>query len=114
MDTYKIGDTKEVDLGSYGIHTVRIANMSECTTETSETACGFVVEFSDIIDNHVVKSANTNVGGWRESEIRSYINNDIFNALPSICKMLLQQQQLYQVMEALKHSILKHKVNCTY
>ena len=46
----KVGDTKEVDLGSFGTHTVRISNMSKCTNgETSETACGFVVEFADII-----------------------------------------------------------------
>ena len=30
-DLYNIGDTKEVDLGSFGTHTVRIANKSECT-----------------------------------------------------------------------------------
>ncbi len=46
---YDVGDTKTVDLGSLGIHTVRIANMSACTAETSETACGFVVEFADNI-----------------------------------------------------------------
>ena len=28
---YDVGDTKTVDLGSLGIHTVRIANMSTCT-----------------------------------------------------------------------------------
>ena len=46
---YNVGDTKEVDLGELGKHTVRISNMSACESETSETACGFVVEFADII-----------------------------------------------------------------
>ncbi len=80
---YKIGDTREVDLGSFGKHTVRISNMSECTTETSETACGFVVEFADIISNYKFNSTATNVGGWKDSELRTYINGTIFNALPS-------------------------------
>ena len=80
---YHVGDAKEVDLGDLGTHTVRISNMSECTTETSETACGFVVEFADIITQQRFNNSNTNVGGWRDSEIRSYVNNDIFNALPS-------------------------------
>ena len=64
--------------------TVRIANKSECTNgETSETACGFVVEFADIITKQQFNSTNTNVGGWRDSKIRTYINSTIYNALPS-------------------------------
>ena len=83
VKNYNVGDTKEVDMGDLGTHTVRIANISECTTETSETACGFVFEFADIITNQSVNSTNTNVGGWTKSAIRTYISNDIFNALPS-------------------------------
>ena len=81
---YNVGDTKKVDLGELGKHTVRIANMSECTNgETSETACGFVVEFADIISEHQFNSTRTNVGGWKDSEMRTYINGTIYNALPS-------------------------------
>ena len=80
---YNVGDTKEVDLGTLGTHTVRIANKSECTTETSETACGFVVEFADIITEQPFNSTNTNKGGWRDSELRTYINDTIYKSLPS-------------------------------
>ena len=81
---YNVGDTKEVDLGDLGTHTVRISNMSECTNgETSETACGFVVEFADIITEQEFNSTDTNVGGWKDSEIRTYVNGTIYNALPS-------------------------------
>ena len=81
---YHVGDTKEVDLGFFGKHMVRISNMSECTNgETSETACGFVVEFADIITTHQFNSTNTNIGGWKDSEMRTYINGTIYNALPS-------------------------------
>ena len=82
-DVYNVGDTKVVDLGTLGTHAVRIANKSECTTETSETACGFVVEFVDIITLQQFNSTNTNVGGWRDSEIRTYINGTIYKSLPS-------------------------------
>ena len=80
---YNVGDTKEVDLGSFGTRTVRISNMSACTTETSETACGFVVEFANIIAEREFNSTETNVGGWKDSEMRTYVNNTIYNALPS-------------------------------
>ena len=83
-DKYNVGDTKEIDLGDLGTHTVRIANKSECTNgETSETACGFVVEFADIITKQSFNSTNTNVGGWRDSEMRTYVNGTIYESLPS-------------------------------
>ena len=81
---YNVGDTKNVDLGELGTHTVRIANMSECTNgETSETACGFVVEFADIITTQKFNSTNTNEGGWKDSELRTYVNGTIYDSLPS-------------------------------
>ena len=81
---YKVGDTKEIDLGDLGVHIVRVTNKSECTNgETSETACGFIVEFADIITNQPFNSKGTNVGGWRDSELRTYINDTIYNGLPS-------------------------------
>ena len=83
---YKVGDTKEIDMGDYGTHTLRIANMStpsECSTEGfSQTACGFVLEFADIIGEYVMSEANTNVGGWPGSEMYTFVNNDIYNAIP--------------------------------
>ena len=83
-DKYNVGDTKEVDLGEFGTHTVRIANKSECTTETSETACGFVVEFTNIITRfNGMNTTSTNVGGWKDSEMRTYVNSTIYEALPS-------------------------------
>ena len=87
---YNVGDTKTVDMGTLGTHTIRIANKStpaECsTTGFSQTACGFVLEFADIIISHVMNSSATNIGGWPASEMRAYVNNDIYNALPSELK----------------------------
>ena len=92
-DSYNIGDTKEVDLGTLGKHTVRIANKStpsECSTSGfSQTACGFVLEFEDIITTHVMNSTDTNVGGWPASKLYTYVNNDIYNMLPSDLKNVI-------------------------
>ena len=84
ISNYAVGDEKEIDLGNFGKHIVRISNTSACTNgETSETACGFVIEFTDIINNQKMNSSNTNVGGWPATEIRTYLNETIYNALPS-------------------------------
>ncbi len=81
---YQVGDTKEVDMGELGTHTVRVANTSSCTNgETSETACGFVVEFADIVSTQTMNSNRTNVGGWPASAMQTYVNGTIYNALPS-------------------------------
>ena len=88
---YEVGSTKEVNLGTtYGTHTLRVANTStpsECsTTGFSQSACGFVLEFADIITKHNMNNTNTNVGGWPASSMYTFVNTDIYNALPSDLK----------------------------
>ena len=81
---YNVGDTKKVRLNGFKNHTVRIANKSECSNgETSETACGFIIEFADVISQKNMNSTPTNMNGWVGSELRTYINNDIYSSLPS-------------------------------
>ena len=59
---YEVGDTKTVDMGSFGTHTIRLANLTPCDGSLeSETACGVVLEFADIITKHNMNSTNTNV-----------------------------------------------------
>ena len=91
-EVYNVGDTKEVTVegytnGSEQTFTVRIANIStpeECNSEGfSQTACGFVVEFVDIITENAMNSTSTTKGGWPASEMYSFVNDTIYNALPS-------------------------------
>ena len=90
ISQYNVGDTKSVNLGTYGTHTLRIANTStpsECSTSGfSQTACGFVLEFADIITTHKMNDTSTNVGGWPASSMYTFVNNDIYNAIPSEIK----------------------------
>ena len=87
ISQYSVGDTRKIYLGTYGTHTLRIANTStpnECDTEGfSQTACGFVLEFADIIAIYKMNDIVTNVGGWPATLMRTFVNNDIYNALPS-------------------------------
>ena len=84
---YKVGDTKIVNLGTYGTHTIRVSNTtrpSECDTSGfSQSACGFVLEFADIITTHVINTTSSNKNGWPASSMRTFVNNDIYNALPA-------------------------------
>ena len=94
-EKYHIGDKKKVKLqinGEEQTFTVRIANMSkpaECNSRTfSQTACGFVVEFENIILNKRVHDSNTQVG-WEYTELREYILNELYDTFPSDLKSVM-------------------------
>lgn len=83
---YRVGSEKEVEIDGTS-YTVRVANNTtpdECNgTDFSKTACGFVVEFVDVVEQRSMNSTDTNAGGWEASEMRTYVNGDFFNKLPS-------------------------------
>ena len=94
-EAYPVGATKtfEMDLdgdGTNEVYTLRIANNttpSECSGEGfSQTACGVVLEFVDVItmhrfnpyDNLVTANGNGNKGSWPYSDIRAYLNSTTY------------------------------------
>lgn len=83
---YRVGSEKEVEIAGQN-YTVRVANNTtpeECNrADFSQTACGFVVEFVDILITGSMNSTNTNVGGWPATEARELANGEYFNYLPS-------------------------------
>ena len=111
LSAYNVGDTKGIALEEFtntetdsdGLYTIRIANKTntgdECIKEKNEagetyskTACGFVIEFVDIITEHNMNPKGTykdveydtgwNVDGYPASAMYTYIKNDIYNSLP--------------------------------
>ncbi len=83
---YSVGDTKTIDMGSLGVHTVRVVNNSrpsECSNPGfSQSSCGLVIEFVDIVSSNRMYETNFNYGGWENSIARTYINNELFGYLP--------------------------------
>lgn len=95
---YKVGNTKNIDLGVYGTHKIRIANNStpdECNYgDFSQTTCGFVLEFADIITTYDMNETNTNVGGYPSSSLYTFLNNNIYNSFPDEVKNIMMQTQV--------------------
>ena len=91
-NAYPVGSEKEVEIGGTS-YTVRVANNTtpaECSGNVfSQTACGFVVEFVDIIEKRSMNSTNTNAGGWPASDMRTYANGDFLNKLPEDLKNII-------------------------
>ena len=84
---YNIGDTKEVTINGVD-YTVRLANKTtgehcgDNDTAYSQTACGFVVEFVDIITQMTMQNTATNVGGYPATLVYDYLDNTLFGQLP--------------------------------
>ena len=81
---YNVGAEKEVliDGKEYRVRVANNSTPSECgNSEFSQTACGLVFEFVDVIENRVMNTENTNSGSWSASEMRTYVNGDLYNKL---------------------------------
>ena len=90
---YPVGATKEIEMdidndSTNETYTLRVANNttpSECSTEGfSQTACGFVVEFAEIVTNHRMNPSGYDAngkgskGGWEHSDMRAYLNSTTY------------------------------------
>ena len=115
--SYPLGAEKTIEMDIDGdntneTYTLRVANNTtpaECsTTGFSQSACGFVVEFADVISKYRINpyvSGDTTTpgvkskGGWEYSDMRAYLNSTtyayesidysttgIYNKLPSDLK----------------------------
>ena len=94
---YSVGSEKKVEIdvdgdGTAESYTVRIANNShygdDCMddqgkTLDSKTACGFVVEFVDIVEQRAMNDTPTNKNGWPATEMRTYLNGEFLAKLSS-------------------------------
>lgn len=106
---YNVGDEKEISLGKYGNHVIRVANTTmptECSTEGfSETACGFVLEFADIITNHSMNDNGDSSNGWPDTNMRTFLNSDIYNLLPVVLKNGIIDTKVLSMRESSSSSI---------
>lgn len=77
---YKVGDTRSVKLAKLGTFTVRVSNNSnyDCSLQ-SKTACGFVVEFVDVIEKRQMHYFASNLNGWTKADLRTYLNGEFKN-----------------------------------
>ena len=91
---YNVGDTKEVimdvnDDGTDETYHIMVVNTTACTTETSETACGLVLQFQELLnitnaENKKMNTSGTSVGGWPATDMRTYLNGTIYDKLKDV------------------------------
>ena len=114
---YNIGDTKEVTINNVD-YTVRLANKStgdhcgDNDTGYSQTACGFVVEFVDIITKMRMQNSQTNVGGYPATLVYDYLNNTLPSQLPPELQSAIKPTRVisgYETITMIQH--MEHHIN---
>ena len=95
---YPVGSRKQVAMdmdndGKDELYTVRLANTStpnECRNSTmSQTGCGIVIEFVTIPAFHRMNASDTVSGGWKQSEMITYLNGEFYNKLPEDLRSII-------------------------
>ena len=94
---YIVGSEKII-LMNNKLYTLRLANNStptECSrTDFSQSACGFVIEFVDIVEKRSMNSSRTNVGGWPATAMKTYLNGDFYNSLPEELRNVIKDTKV--------------------
>lgn len=89
---YDIGDTRSISIDNKK-YTLRLVNKSShdwCDNEAySQTACGFVVEFAEVVEKRKINPTKTNAGGWPGTDLYQYANGDFYNKLPNDLKSII-------------------------
>ena len=79
---FSVGDTKDITLKNGEKITMRIIGIRHDITPDGHKAAltWEMVDFME--DRHVMNKSCTNEGGWASSEMRRYLNEDVFALLP--------------------------------
>lgn len=72
----------------YGAERYRFANDS-----SRKTGASFICE-NLLYHKHNMNSTNTNVGGWENSAMRTFVNNRVYSAFPTVWKSIIRQAQI--------------------
>lgn len=79
--TFSVGDEKELQIGDETYH-VQILGFNHDDKSDGTGKAGITVGLKEIMTTKkVMNSASTNVGGWKDSEMRTYVNGNVYNNL---------------------------------
>lgn len=95
-DTWKIDDTKSLDLGSEGIVNMQIVamNADEKADGTGYAPITWVSEYL-LKTSHRMNATNTTLGGWEKTEMRSYLKETVMPLIPDEVRRRIVEVKKY-------------------
>lgn len=85
-DVYKVGDLVPIDLGTYGVHNMQIVafDADDKADGNGKAAISWVSQ--GYIARRRMNPTNSNAGGWEASEMRTWLQSEIYSAIPTDAK----------------------------
>ena len=100
------GKTITMDLDNDGTdetYHVMTVNNTDCTNKSSETACGMVYQFKELLkissDDSKMNLERTTVGGWPATRMRTFLNETVYNQLPSDLRSVIKTTKVVSGQE---------------
>ena len=89
-DYFTVGDKKEIAINSETYH-VQIIGFDHDDKSDDSGKTGITVMFKEIMTTkHNMNPSGKNAGGWRDSEMRTYLSNNIYTSLPSDLQIVIK------------------------
>jgi len=84
---YKVGDTKTLDLGELGVIHMQLAgfDLDERTDGGGKAATTWIAQ-ELLPEGHVMNESGSSQGGWRDSDLRAYLNEVVYEAIPQVVR----------------------------
>lgn len=93
--TVSVGATKTIKLSSNEIIELQLASINDGTGTASSYYPNHTADFVSVgvMDSgHRMNSTNTNVGGWNDSQMRTYLNETVYPTLPSDLRAVIVEK----------------------
>lgn len=78
--------------------TLKSGEEIELVYTRDENGNGYMVLDNCLFDEHVMNKKNTNAGGWKDCEMRRFLNDTILNLLPDDLQAVIEPTTIKQVL----------------
>ena len=97
-EKYRIGDTKELDLGTEGVITMKLVAMDadELSDGSGYASMTWIAE--DLLNTeHVMNTEDTIEGGWPASDLRVWLRTSIYELVPDEVRTEIKEVRKYSM-----------------
>ncbi|MDO5132799.1 MAG: protein kinase [Eubacteriales bacterium] len=111
-EKYRIGDTKELDMGTEGIITMRLAAIDEDELADGSGKAPMTWVADELLQStHTMNSEKTNEGGWEASEMRIWLRETVLPLMPEEVRNNVREVTKYSYsMDEYKEVISKDTI----
>lgn len=98
---YQIGDTKELDLGELGVIHMQLAGFDLDERSDGGKAVTTWIALELLPEGHVMNENGSTEGGWRDSDLRAYLNEVVYGAIPQAVRerLICVKKRQYDLAE---------------